>query len=250
MRRTIRCRTHGQRWHRYPIAVSTPTLASSTARSTLRRGEWGGVITQPDLFIYDPAADAWSLGAPVIESTSGHVVQVVGGLLYAIGGELVRLDRVLDITQVYNPAKDRWTLGAPLPIALHATANTVVDGSIYLFGGISVVEANSLGLDTVFRFDPPVPKNPPPTNLAVKLFASGDVRLKWKFKHRTSDATSVQVEIKSSRAQRKLVTLAPSKKKLRLSDLATGSTHSFWVRSRGPSGRSGWSDAVAVTIPN
>jgi hypothetical protein len=213
-------------------------------------GRKGGFITQPDLFIYDLATDSWSSGASVIRSTSGHIVQVLGNRLYAMGGELVRDDTVLDINQVYDPVKDRWSEAATMPVGLHASANTVVGGSIYVFGGAAVVEASSLGRDTVYRFDPPAVRNPPPSSLRATLRARGAVLLKWKFKHKKSDATSLQVELKSKSSRRELINLATAKKKLLLTGLEAGVTYSFRVRSRGPSGRSAWSDTVTLTMPD
>ena len=83
-------------------------------------GRVGPFIQQDDLQIYDPRRDRWTFGASLIEPTSGHAVQVVAGRLYAIGGEQVRLENVLQLTQAYDPVADGWSLAAPPPIPIHA----------------------------------------------------------------------------------------------------------------------------------
>ena len=183
----------------------------------------------------------------MIEPTSGHAVQAVGGRLYAIGGEQVRLENVLALSQAYDPVRDEWTLVAPPPIPIHAAGNAVMNDSIYLFGGTSVIEASSTGIDRVFRFDPPIVQAP--KKLKVRVLKSGDIKVKWKFKPGKSDATEIEVQIRAgNRAFATAATVDTRTKTLIATDLKPGA-YTFRARSNGPSGTSAWSTEVSAKVP-
>lgn len=124
------------------------------------------VVTQ----IYDPATDAWSLGAALPDQRPRFGAQLVAanGTLYVFGGRNIPGPGTAEL---YD---DAWRLSAdrsewlpvptpPQPVSDAATA-TGVDGRIYFFGGVRCTGAGSVPgtksceggeiLDLVQIFDP------------------------------------------------------------------------------------------------
>jgi len=87
-----------------------------------------------------------------------------------------------------------------------------------------------------------------PRKLRAKLLASGNVRLKWKFPARRSDATVIEVQMKAKKKFKRVAQLGPRAKKLVLKELGPGE-YVFRVRARGPSGPSEWSNERSLTVP-
>lgn len=207
-------------------------------------------ILQPELQIYDPKSNSWSFGPPLLEAVSGHAVQVVDNRLYAMGGEDVPNDGVTRRAQRYDPFAGIWENMTEIPKPLHAAANAAYKGSIYLFGGVDVVEGSSRGLVDVWRFDPPLVRNPAPAKLKAKALDSTTVRLKWRLKRKISDATSQQVQVRlAGRDWKELSEEGIRVQKLVVSELKSGATYTFRVRTNGPLGPSEWSNERTVTLP-
>ena len=104
-----------------------------------------------------------------------------------------------------------------------------------------------------FPFDrPTLGSEPPPAQaprkLKAKVLSSTRVRLRWKFRHKKSDATKIQIQAKPGDGRFKNVaTVTPEVKKLVLEGLEPGATYTFRARARGPSGKSAWSNQRTVT---
>lgn len=105
--------------------------------------------------IYNPAADAWTVGAPMPTGRAYTSAVYSGGKMYIMGG--VRYDSednstLLDINEAYDPATDTWTTETPLPVPIHSQAAAAVGGKIYLFGGYTgTYQSSVLIYDTVAK---------------------------------------------------------------------------------------------------
>jgi N-acetylneuraminic acid mutarotase len=63
------------------------------------------------LEIYDPVADHWTTGTPMPTARAGLAACLLGGLIYAIGGEN-STSNALNTVDVYNPAANTWGVTA------------------------------------------------------------------------------------------------------------------------------------------
>jgi N-acetylneuraminic acid mutarotase len=91
---------------------------------------WGPVAT---LYMYDPAADAWTERAPMPTARGALSVAVHDGKLYAIGGYEGRANSAA--VEVYDPVRNAWTSRAPLPTPRDHLAAATAAGKIYAVGG-------------------------------------------------------------------------------------------------------------------
>ena len=140
------------RWQKeVPISVARGRLAVAAVKGRIYAigGETPGGDVTGVVEIYDPARQAWSLGAgkPVpVANVSGAVLH---GKIYVPGG----LDfdgQVTDVVEVYDPAVDRWAKIALLPAPRAAYALAVHGAKLYLFGG----NDGRQDVATVFLYDP------------------------------------------------------------------------------------------------
>jgi N-acetylneuraminic acid mutarotase len=92
-------------------------------------------VWQPvaSLFIYDPAADRWTEGAPMPTRRGALAVAELDGKLVAIGGYDGTGNSAS--VEVYDPAGDRWSKRAPLPTPRDHLAAVSLGGKLYTFGG-------------------------------------------------------------------------------------------------------------------
>ncbi len=85
---------------------------------------------------YEPAADRWDRLAPMPEGRGGHAAAVLGGTLYAFGGETFGADaRAHTELFAYDPAADRWALHGHMPEPRHGLGAVAAGGAIHLLGG-------------------------------------------------------------------------------------------------------------------
>lgn len=96
-------------------------------------GPASGAGASGRVLVFDPAADAWSEGAPMPLNRDHLAVVVVGEEIWAIGGRgggqnHARVD-------VYDPVTDTWRVGPPLPEGTSGAAEAIVDGVIFISGG-------------------------------------------------------------------------------------------------------------------
>ncbi|MFA5364634.1 MAG: hypothetical protein WC325_05570 [Candidatus Bathyarchaeia archaeon] len=80
--------------------------------------------------IYDPAANRWTVGAPMPNIAKGYVSAAIDNKIYII----------TDQTQIYDCQTDTWSTGLPcLYVPLHggavATSGVLAPKRVYVFGG-------------------------------------------------------------------------------------------------------------------
>ncbi|XP_030199163.1 kelch-like protein 9 [Gadus morhua] len=95
---------------------------------------------QKQLWSYDPAADAWTRRADMMELRGLHCMCAVGDRLYVMGGNhfgsTSDYDDVLSC-EFYSPAADQWTAVAPMPRGQSDVGVTLFEGRVYVVGGYS-----------------------------------------------------------------------------------------------------------------
>lgn len=110
---------------------------------------------QKQLWSYDPAADAWTRRADMMELRGLHCMCTVGEHLYVMGGNHFGsssdYDDVLSC-EFYSPAADQWTAVAAMPRGQSDVGVTVFQGSVYVVGGYSW--NSRCMVDIVQRYDP------------------------------------------------------------------------------------------------
>lgn len=91
------------------------------------------------LGVYDPTANAWSLGAPLPVSVYAPAAAAIGGELYVFGGSTNgnASTTVRATAQRYDPATNAWSLLPDMPTARHWCAAASVAGSAFVFGGFN-----------------------------------------------------------------------------------------------------------------
>ena len=115
-----------------------------------------GASSEGKVQIYDPAANRWTIGAPMPFAAGSSASAMIGGKVYVAGGIIG--SGTTDRAASYDPATNRWTELPRMPRGRnHAAAAT--DGTrLYVFGGrgfgsgYSNTVAN--GFDTVQVYDP------------------------------------------------------------------------------------------------
>ena len=113
------------------------------------------VRTHPDydeLFdavqVYDPQTNTWAHSPPMRTPRRCHAHAVVGGKLYAIGGDDSE-GRDLSSVEAFDPQTGAWIQVAPMSECRYQAAAAVLDGKIYVTGG-----TNPHYLDSVEVYDP------------------------------------------------------------------------------------------------
>ena len=87
--------------------------------------------------MYDPSTSAWKTMAPMPTARRNMAVGVMGGKLYAVGGDSDE-EHSLDTVEVYDPATNTWARVAPMPTARSNLAAGVVGGKLYAVGGFNM----------------------------------------------------------------------------------------------------------------
>jgi N-acetylneuraminic acid mutarotase len=97
----------------------------------------GGVQNQPsdDLFVYDPAQDAWESLGPLPLPTFYTTSATVAGRLYLFGGYSSggNHDKLADVYE-YDPVTKAWSQRASMPKARGVAAAVAIGGKVYLAG--------------------------------------------------------------------------------------------------------------------
>lgn len=108
------------------------------------------------LEVYDPATNRWDVGSPMPTPRSVFGTGVIGGLLYAVGGQgPCPPCTPLNALEAYDPVTDTWTTLAPMPTARRILAAGVVNGVLYAVGGSSSAAfETAVFLNTVEAYDP------------------------------------------------------------------------------------------------
>jgi N-acetylneuraminic acid mutarotase len=109
---------------------------------------------------YDPATNTWTQKASMLTARNHHVVQAVGGKIYAIGGRIGAAfisngSNNIDLVEEYDPATNKWAAPkARMPTPRSAGASGVHNGRIIVAGG-EVQDARMLmAFKVVEAYDP------------------------------------------------------------------------------------------------
>jgi len=98
-------------------------------------GQGPGEVLSADTLIYDPATNAWTIGA-AIPSPREHLAGFVyDGEIWALGGRAFSLSTNTAVVEIYDPATDTWRSGLPLGLARGGFAASVLDDVAYVVGG-------------------------------------------------------------------------------------------------------------------
>jgi N-acetylneuraminic acid mutarotase len=102
----------------------------------------GGSFSDPltdSLDVYDPEAESWTLGAPLLRARGGVNGIAANGCFHVWGGEGTATghpSNVFPDHDYYDPRTDSWTALTALPTPVHGvTGAAFVDGLIYIPGG-------------------------------------------------------------------------------------------------------------------
>ncbi|ANZ39940.1 hypothetical protein BBK82_31755 [Lentzea guizhouensis] len=113
----------------------------------------GGVVTVPDVEVYDTRANTWRRAAPLPVAMNHPNVVAVGGRLHVLGGLSGGASwQAMRDSFVYHPATDRWTALPPMPAGTErgSAAMGVFGTRVYLAGGMRTLTPGPGGLqDTV-----------------------------------------------------------------------------------------------------
>jgi non-specific serine/threonine protein kinase len=98
-------------------------------------GQGRGGSLASEVLTYDPAMDAWSMGA-AIPSPREHLAGFVhDDEIWVVGGRELSLSTNTDVVEIYDPAGDSWRDGPSLGLARGGFAAAVLDGVAYVVGG-------------------------------------------------------------------------------------------------------------------
>ena len=122
---------------------------------------------QPDVFVYDPAADRWRTGVPMTQPRAEGVTAAVDGKIYVIGGrvrasrEAAHFNEHADtaLAEMFDPATGRWSRLPDAPTARNSAASAVIDGKIHVVGGRQALKQpdgslRQVNVATLEVFDP------------------------------------------------------------------------------------------------
>jgi N-acetylneuraminic acid mutarotase len=111
-------------------------------------GDW---IPSNKLFIYDPVANDWTEGNPMLTPRGSPNANFVNATLYVIGGDLD--GNPVSAVEKYDVVTGEWTTSlAPMPTPRHHAASAVVDGNIYVMGGR--LSGEMINVDLIEKYDP------------------------------------------------------------------------------------------------
>ncbi len=96
------------------------------------RNYTGGVVSTNE--VYDPAANNWTLEAPMPTPRQGFAIATYKDKIYCIGGS-TQAGGTVGVNQAYDPATNTWQTEASMPYAETNLQANVVDDKIYCVGG-------------------------------------------------------------------------------------------------------------------
>ncbi len=95
----------------------------------------GGGFSESKLFYeYDPSTNSWTQKADLLYGRSKHVMAVVNGKIYAIGGSDSRGYQICKIEE-YNPSTNIWSYKTEKYVDFSYSCVAVLNNIIYLIGG-------------------------------------------------------------------------------------------------------------------
>lgn len=111
--------------------------------------------------IYDPVAERWRAGPPIIRRRGGFAAAVDGDQIVIGGGEFISAapGRVEPTLEVYAAGDSAWRTGPLLAVPVHGVAGAVVDGRFHVVSGSTVAGSTQGATGRVFsiRLEAPTP---------------------------------------------------------------------------------------------
>ncbi len=144
---------------------ASPSLSRSYMSAAIINGKMyvvGGCADNSDcrigttnaLEIYDPVANSWLNGSPMVTARFGAAAGVIAGKLYVSGGtQACPPCADASTTEIYDPTANSWTSGASIPTPTEGTMSAVVNGLLYAIGGYERGSVNAV-VGTVQMYDP------------------------------------------------------------------------------------------------
>jgi len=103
--------------------------------------------------IYDPVADAWSMGSPMPWDAGGCSAALVDGLIY-VGGGVAPSGGTVSNFASYDPSLDSWSPLPALPAGVHLAASGSNGERVFIMGGRTGILGPQAGVNLVQAFDP------------------------------------------------------------------------------------------------
>ena len=114
---------------------------------------FGGLDSgQGQVQIYDPAANAWTLGTPAPWAAGSMATAFIGGKVYAAGG--IVGTTTVNTAGVYDPATNTWSSIPAMPVGRNHTAAGTDGLRFFIFGGRTGGNVVSIGFNDVQIYDP------------------------------------------------------------------------------------------------
>jgi hypothetical protein len=171
-------------------AVAAPGAARSGAfaATPLRDGRilvTGGQLDQPggarqiaDAELYDPAADRWTVAAPLAAPRAGHAAMTLpDGSVLVFGGRRDCCENAATVER-YDPATGQWRAVASPPRALAGGAVQLADGQPFVVGGDEGGARYDPAADRWLDTAPaPFPERSPTPRVAFTVTALADGRV-------------------------------------------------------------------------
>ena len=94
---------------------------------------------------YDPTTDAWTKKADIPTKRMWFSTSVVGGKIYAFGGQTLverrgkKIAKTVRAIDVYDPVADAWEKIGDAPRARMRMSTVALNGKIYVIGGSTAV---------------------------------------------------------------------------------------------------------------
>ena len=127
---------------RWMAKTPLPLPRSETAWATECAGRLhlvGGYAEQrvdrPYHHVYEPAADRWTVAAPLPTGRDHIGALAVGPLIHVIGGRVNNFHTNSNLHHVYDPAQDKWEVRNPLPTARSGHGAVLYRDKIFGMGG-------------------------------------------------------------------------------------------------------------------
>ena len=132
--------------------------------------------------MYDPQTDTWVRKQDMFLRRAAFGIGVVGGKIYAIGGNIHPGDRKpedprrVDLVEAYDPATDTWAKRADMPTRRKGVKASVIRDTLYAIGGSGWPQAWDGGpfLGTIEVYEPRInrwTKRPDVPNPRIVFFS-------------------------------------------------------------------------------
>uniref|UniRef100_A0A8C5KMB6 IAP promoted placental gene n=1 Tax=Jaculus jaculus TaxID=51337 RepID=A0A8C5KMB6_JACJA len=161
---------------RFPLLPSQRLLKYIEGGYTrLQGGRWSDSRALSCVERFDTFSQYWTTVSSLHQARCGLGVAVLGGMVYAIGGE--KDSMIFDCTECYDPVTKQWTTVASMNHPRCGLGVCVCYGAVYALGGWVGAEIGN----TIERFDPDDNKWEIVGNMAVSRYYFGccEMQEKW-----------------------------------------------------------------------